>query len=246
MAMESTCDKLMQMRLSVMARAYREQGESQRIREMGFDERLAMIVDAEWDARRNNKRVRLLRGAGFPEPGANVEDVRYDPDRGLDRAQIMGLSNCEWARAHRHVVLCGASGCGKTWLACALGVAACNAFLSVRYARLPELLDELCVRKDEEWAKLKRRYVRCDVLVLDDRLLEPLSREQAREILELVEARYRTGSLILCSQYAPAGWHERLGEQATADAVVDRIVYRSTVIKMEGAESMRKRMADEC
>lgn len=246
MAMESTCDKLIQMRLSVMARAYREQGADRRIREMGFDERLAMIVDAEWDARRNNKRVRLLRGAGFPEPGANVEDVRYDPDRGLDRAQIMGLSNCEWARARRHVVLCGASGCGKTWLACALGVAACNAFLSVRYARLPELLDELCVRKDEEWAKLKRRYVRCDVLVLDDWLLEPLSREQAREILELVEARYRTGSLILCSQYAPAGWHERLGEQATADAVVDRIVYRSTVIKMEGAESMRKRMADEC
>ena len=244
MAMESTCDKLIQMRLSVMARAYREQGADRRIREMGFDERLAMIVDAEWDARRNNKRVRLLRGAGFPEPGANVEDVRYDPDRGLDRSQIMELSNCDWARARRHVVLCGASGCGKTWLACALGVAACNAFLSARYARLPELLDELCVRKDEEWAKLKRRYVRCDVLVLDDWLLEPLSREQAREILELVEARYRTGSLILCSQYAPAGWHERLGEQATADAVVDRIVYRSTVIKMEGAESMRKRMAD--
>ena len=111
MAMESTADKLIQMRLSVMARAYREQAGSPGAREMGFDERLALLVDAEWDARRNNKRVRLLRGAGFPEPGANVEDVRYDPDRGLDRAQIMELSNCSWARSQRHVVLCGASGC---------------------------------------------------------------------------------------------------------------------------------------
>ena len=241
MAAESTCDKLIQMRLSMAARAYREQLESPRVREMGFDERLALIVDAEWDARRNNKRQRLLRAAGFPEPEANVEDVRYDPDRKLDRAQIMELSNCGWARQHRHVVLCGASGSGKTWLACALGVAACNAFLSVRYARLPELLDELCVKKDEEWAKLKKRYVKCDVLILDDWLLEPLEREQAREVLELVEARYRTGSLILCSQYAPTGWRERLGEQATAEAVVDRIIYRSTVIRIEGRESMRKR-----
>ena len=87
-------------------------------------------------------------------------------------------------------------------LACALGIATYNSFLSARYARLPEMPDELCVRKDEEWAKPKKRYVRCDVLILDDWLLELLSREQAKEVLELVEARYRTGSLVLCSQYA--------------------------------------------
>lgn len=112
--MESTCDRLIQMRFSMTARAYREQSGSPSAREMGFDERLALLVDAEWDARRSNKRTRLLRAAGFPEPGANVEDVRYDLDRKPARAQIAELSNCGWARSRRHVVLCGALGCGKT------------------------------------------------------------------------------------------------------------------------------------
>ena len=129
-------------------------------------------------------------------------------------------------------------------LACALGIAAYNSFLSARYARLPEMPDELRARKDEEWAKLKKRYVRCDVLILDDWLLEPLSREQAKEVLELVEARYRTGSLTHVLAVRPAGWRERMGEErATAEAVVDRIVYCSAMITIEGAESMCKRMA---
>ena len=105
MANESTMDKMHQMRLSVMARAYREQEDAPGIAEMGFDERLAMIVDAEWDARRVNKRMRLLRQAGFPEPDANVDDVRYDDDRKLDRSLILELSNCGWLRNHRNVLV---------------------------------------------------------------------------------------------------------------------------------------------
>lgn len=150
MANESTMDKMHQMRLSVMARAYREQEDAPGIAEMGSDERLAMIVDAEWDARRVNKRMRLLRQAGFPEPDANVDDVRYDDDRRLDRSLILELSNCGWARNHRNVLVTGASGAGKTWISNALGAAACNAFFTVRYTRLPELLDELTVFKDED------------------------------------------------------------------------------------------------
>lgn len=157
MANESTMDKMHQMRLSVMARAYREQEDSPGIAGMGFDERLAMIVDAEWDARRTNKRLRYLRQAGFPEPDANVADVRYDDDRKLDRSQILELSNCDWIRNHRNVLFTGASGSGKTWISNALGVAACNAFFTVRYTRLPELLDELTVFKDEDWLKQRKR-----------------------------------------------------------------------------------------
>lgn len=242
MANESTMDKMHQMRLSVMARAYREQEDAPGIDQMSFDERLAMIVDAEGDARRVNKRMRLLRQAGFPEPDANVADVRYDDDRKLDRSLILELSNCGWIRNHRNVLVTGASGAGKTWISNALGVAACNAFFTVRYTRLPELLDELTVFKDEDWLKQRKKYIKCDLLIIDDWLLEKVKSNEAREIMEVVEARDRTGSLILCSQFAPSAWHAKLGNGAIADAVIDRVVYKSHTIHIEGEESMRKRM----
>ena len=226
----------------MLAKAYREQEDAPGIAEMGFDERLAMIVDAEWDARRVNKRMRLLRQAGFPEPDANVDDVRYDDDRKLDRSLILELSNCSWVRSHRNVLVTGASGSGKTWISNALGVAACNAFFTVRYTRLPELLDELTVFKDEDWLKQRKRYIKCDLLIIDDWLLEKVKSNEAREIMEVIEARDRTGSLILCSQFAPSAWHSKLGNGAIADAVIDRIVYKSYTIHIEGNESMRKRM----
>lgn len=116
MTKESTMDRLHQMRMSVMARAYREQEEAPGVEEMTFDERFAMLVDAEWDSRRSNKRVRLLRAAGLAEPGANVADVRYDADRKLDKGQIRELANCSWIRDRRNLVITGASGAGKTWM----------------------------------------------------------------------------------------------------------------------------------
>ena len=119
---------------------------------------------------------------------------------------------------------------GKTWLACALAAAACESFHATRYVRMPQLMDELAVSRDEDWLKAKRRYARCELLVIDDFMLEPLQGREACELLELVEARYRRGSMILCSQYGPAGWHERIGEGALADAVIDRVVYNSRMI----------------
>lgn len=114
MANEATMDKLYQIRMSVMARAYREQEESIGVAEMPFDDRLAMLVDAEWDARRANKRTRLLRQAAFCDPDANACDVRYDPDRALDRAKVMELSNCTWVDAARNLIITGASGAGNS------------------------------------------------------------------------------------------------------------------------------------
>jgi len=113
MSMEETMNKLHEMRLSMMARAYRDQEEATGIAEMGFDERLAMIVDAEWDSRRVNRRTRLLRGADFAEPEANIADIRYNDDRKLDRAKMLELSNCTWVKDKRNIILTGSSGSGK-------------------------------------------------------------------------------------------------------------------------------------
>ncbi|NHM14938.1 AAA family ATPase [Eggerthellaceae bacterium zg-886] len=242
MAGESTMDKMHQMRLSVMARACREREEAPGISEMGFDERLAMIVDAEWDARRVGKRMRLLRQAGFPGPDANAGGVRCDDGRKPDRAQMLEPSNCGWVHNHRNVIVTGASGAGKTWVSNALGVAACNAFYTVRYTRLPEPLGELAVFKDADWLKQRKKYIKCDLLIIDDWLLEKVESNEAREITEVIEARDRTGSLVLRSQLALSAWHAELGSGAMADAVIDRVVYKSHVIHIEGEESMRKRM----
>lgn len=243
MASTATIEKMHDMRLSVMAKAYRDLEEMPNVADLTFDEKVANMVDAEWDARRINKRTRLLRGANFSEPAANIADVCYDADRKLDKGVISELATCTWIKDKRNVVLTGASGAGKTWLACALGTAACNAFYSVKYTRLPEMLDELTIAKDEDWLKLKKRYIKCDLLIIDDWLLEPIKAKEAREVLEIIEARNRQGSLILCSQFSAAGWHGMLGEGAVADAIIDRIVYSSYPIHIEGNESMRKRMS---
>lgn len=243
MSMQATIDKMVEMRLSVMAHAYADQETMPGVAEMTFDERLAQMVDAEWDSRRTNRRVRLLRQARLSCPDARVSEVRWYADRELDRTQIMELSNCTWVGSHRNLILTGATGSGKTWLACAL-VAACECFRTTRYVRMAELMDELAVSKTEDWLRAKARYAKYDLLVIDDFMLEPLESREARELLELVEARYMRGSLILCSQYQPSAWHERIGDSPLADAVIDRVVYNASSISIKG-ESMRKRLARE-
>lgn len=243
-ATRSTMDKLFETGMTAMARAYRDVEDAPGAADMDFDELLAMIVDAEWDARRASGRMRLLRQASFSAPDANIADIRCDPDRKLDRDRIVGLAGCDRIRNARNVVVTGATGAGKTRVGCALGVAARDALLGVRYVRLPEMLDDLCVRKDEEWAKSKKKYVKCDLPVIDDWMLEPLKEGEAREVLEIVEARNTRGSLMLCSQFAAGGWAKKLGGDAIAEAIVDRIVHNSYVIHVEGSESMRKRMSD--
>lgn len=242
MANETSMDKLIEMRLSTLARAWREQELDPSYKDMGFDERLSLLIDAEWDMRRINKRTRLLRSANFSVHEANITDVCYDADRQLDREKIEDLARCTWIRDGLNLILTGSTGAGKSWLACALGVCACNNFYSVRYVRLPQLLDELALAKETgKFARWQTRHIKCDLLIIDDWLLVNLTEKESREVLEIIEARHGVRSTLLCSQYSAGGWHAKLGEGAIADAVIDRLVYSSHVIHIEGKESMRKR-----
>jgi DNA replication protein DnaC len=239
---EPTMQKLYELRLSAMADSYRTQLQDSSIHGLSFEERFGLLVDIEWAKRKNNRLNRLIRKAEFQQTNACIEDIEYHADRKLDRTQIIRLASCQYIYEKLNVIIMGASGAGKTYLACALGMAACRNYLPVKYIRLPELLGELSIARGEgNYRKVMKIYKNVPLLILDEWLLVSLKESEARDLLEIVEARHERGSTIFCSQFAPAGWHSKIGESTLADAILDRIAHHSYKITIEGKDSMRKR-----
>jgi DNA replication protein DnaC len=173
---------------------------------------------------------------------ASIEDVEYHKDRNLDRSEILRLSSCGYIRDNHNLIIMGATGSGKSWLACAFSIAACRKFYPVKYVRLPELLDELIVSRGEGlFQKVIKKYKQIKLLILDEWLLTPLKEQESRDLLEIIEARYQQASTIYCSQFKPGGWHEKIGQNTLADAILDRIIHDSYHILIEGKMSMRER-----
>ena len=242
MVNEATIDKLREMQLGTMADAFRAQESDPSIASLSFADRLGLLVDAEWSARRSRRMTRLIRGAGLHFPSACVEDIEYHDDRKLDKALISKLSTCTYIQDRHNIIILGASGAGKTYIGCAFGIAACRNFLRVKYTRLPDLLNDLAVAHGTgTYQKLMKQYKKVELLILDEWLLLPLKIAEARDVLEIVEARHQKGSTIFLSQFAPAGWHTKIGEGTLADAILDRIVHDSYEIFINGKDSMRKR-----
>ena len=230
------------MRLTAMAESYLNQDDHSDFDDMSFDERFAMIVDTEWARRKSNKLNRLIQRAAFRFPNARVEEIEYHADRKLDKHQLTRLSSCVYVKELRNVIIMGASGNGKSYVACALGNAACRHFHTVKYIRLPELLDELAVARGEGiFKKVIKQYKNVNLLILDEWLLTPLKESEARDLFEIIEARHQQSSTIFCSQFAPEGWYEKINQETLADAILDRIVHNSHKIFIDGHKSMRER-----
>lgn len=242
MLTENTANKLREMHLSIMASTFKEQLTDPQFQNMPFEDRVGLIVDKEWCARKSNHLKKLIKQAGFSEPSACVEDIEYHPDRKLDKNQIARLSTCNYIAEHHNVMLLGATGSGKTYLACALGMAAVRDYLTVKYIRLPELLVDLSIaRGSGTIRKVMTQYKKYSLLIIDEWLLSPLKDTESRDLLEIIEARYKKASTIFCSQFDVPGWREKLGDPILADAICDRIVHDSYTIVIDCKDSMRKR-----
>lgn len=242
MVHEPTLRKLNEMRLAAMADSYQNQLLDPNFQALSFEERFGLLVDMEWSRRKNNRLSSLIRKADFQQSNACIEDVEYHADRKLDRTQLLRLATGTYIQDKLNIIIMGASGAGKTYLACAFGIAACRNYYPVKYVRLPELLNELAVARGEGiYQRVMKTYKKIPLLILDEWLLVSLKESEARDLLEIVEARHQKGSTIFCSQFAPAGWHGKIGESTLADAILDRIVHSSYTITIEGMDSMRKR-----
>lgn len=248
MTNQSTIDLLREMKFSAMANELIRQLDAPKNYEsLGFEDRLGLLVEAEWNRRQNNKLHRYIKAARFSAPSASIESIEYYDDRKLDKAEILRYASCQYINDGHHIILEGASGNGKTYIACALGNAACRKFKSVKYVRMPELLDELNVARNcDSFKKAIKTYKNVDLLILDEWLIRPLTQQEAYDLLELVESRCDGGSIIFCTQYEPSGWYSRINPESSnespiSDAIMDRIIHNSYEVRIEGRISMRER-----
>lgn len=235
MLREPTIEKLHAMRLRVMAATWMEQDKSTDTLALSFDERLALLVDAEMLARDNARLTKNLRDAKLRLADACVEGVDFPKTRELDKAVVRTLGTCRWIAEHQTVIVTGATGTGKSYIACALAHQACRKGLRAMYRRVPRLFDELrLARADGTYPRLLARIAKIDVLVLDDFAIAPLTDDARRDLLEILEDRYGLRATVITSQLEPKLWHDYLADPTVADAICDRVLHGAHKLALKG------------
>lgn len=235
MLIEPTMDKLRALKLNALATAWEKQQGDPSMAELSFEERLALLVDVETLHRDNARLTKVLRDAKLRFSNACVEDVDYPAARGLDRAVVRQLATCRWVQDHRSVLVIGATGTGKTYLACALAQQACRQGYRAVYKRVTRLFEELTLaRADGSYGRLLDRIAKVDVLVLDDWGLAAVPPASRQDLLEVIDDRTGTRSTIVTSQLPTKLWHDHIGDPTIADAICDRLLNSAHKLELKG------------
>jgi DNA replication protein DnaC len=241
MLTQPTIEKLNAMKLTAMAKAFADQMQCPDITQLTFEERFGLIVDHQMTNLENRGMQNRLKKAKLRLP-ASLEDIDFKQGRGLDRSTVMSLALNQWVKSHHNILVTGPTGAGKSYLACALAQKACRDGFATLYQRVPRLLQEIGVsRLDGRYAKLIAPITKCEVLILDDLLISPLTREEQRELLEIVEERYDRKATIVTSQLPVKAWHAAMQDPTLADAILDRLVHNAYKLELKGESMRRKR-----
>lgn len=239
MTNQSTINKLIEMRLTAMSDAFRQQMSDPQMKRVSFEDRFGMMVDIEYTRRKSNRLTRLIKNAEFDQPDASIMDVDYYSGRKLNKDLIRRLATCEYIANHHNIFITGATGSGKTYLACAFGMEACKQHFKTQYVRLPDLLIELNhARNEDTYIKVMNKYAKPVLLIIDEWLLLKPTPDECKDIFELLHHRRKRSSTIFCSQYRAEGWYEQLGghDGPLADAILDRIVHDAYRIDIESID----------
>ncbi len=244
MFIQPTVDSLNRLKLHGMAAAFCEQMTQSVAAELAFEDRFGLLVERETLYRDNRRLARLLQLAQL-KVRASLEELDLRARRGLDRAQIASLGSCDWIRSAQNLLIHGATGCGKTYLACALANQACRQGLSALYVRAPRLFEELNLcHADGSFRKRLAAIAKVSLLIIDDFAISPIGARERTDLLELLDDRVTTRATLITSQLPIENWHDYIGDPTLADAILDRLVHSAHKIHLEG-ETMRKRTAAE-
>ncbi len=242
---EHTLNQLRGLRLDGMVRAIEEQTTSTAAAALGFDERLTMLVQREVAWRDGRRVERLLKAAKLKVSAACVEDINWRASRSLDRSLVAALAGGDWLRHAQNLLITGATGCGKTWLACALAHQAARSGFSVLYTRAARLFDELQVAHgDGSFARRLTQLAKLDLLVIDDFAISPMGAAERNDLLEVLDDRIGSRSTLITSQLPVKSWHTYLDDPTLADAILDRVVHSSHKIELKG-KSLRETAQDK-
>ena len=241
MLTQPTIEKLNSMKLTAMAKAFATQMQCPDMTQLSFEERFGLIVDYQMTDLENRRMQNRLKNAKL-RLSACIEDLDFKQGRGMDRSTVMSLAGNQWVKSHHNILVTGPTGAGKSYLACALAQKACRDGYTTIYQRVPRLLQEIAVsRHDGRYNKLIAPIIKCEVLILDDLLISPLTREEQRELLEIVEERYDRRATVVTSQLPIKAWHDAMQDPTLADAILDRLVHNAYKLELKGESMRRKR-----
>ena len=241
MSTQHLIEQLRELRLPGFVNALEQQlQQPNTYNELGFSDRLALLVNQESTSHHNKKIERLVKQAKL-RLNAQLSDIDYSPKRGLRKDTLSQLAQTEWIERHRNLLVVGPTGTGKTFLVNALARHYCEHGISVRYYRVKRLFDALAITHgDGTYGKWLTQISKTDVLILDDWGLEGLTQSQRNDLLEIMDDRHNAKSTIVASQLPIEHWHDVVGDPTLADAILDRLIHNAYKLKLSG-ESMRKK-----